>query len=167
MLLLLWQSIQDLFVRGYLTIRISNALLLLMWISFSYLFLTTNRLMLHYEEISVYLRPVQMSLLATGMICAIYSGFHSFQAKESTTFFAGVFSALLLSTLLLALPLLEPCLYEHSSSMTDHAHPHSIAQILKQSLLCPAYSIGSIFYLGFTSIIWATLALSSLFALRR
>ena len=69
---------------------------------------------------------------------------------------------LFIGSILLELYEFCPCMFEHTSSTTDHVHPHTIIHTLKESFLCPAYSHKSRFLLLFLAIVGGLLLVLSL-----
>lgn len=117
----------------------------------TFVYVTTNRL--YNPIISELLRPfyLYILILATtlGLILLAY---YAFNRKLTDFLIISSFSILFIS-FLLSIYGFSPCLVRHTSSYTEHIHPHPISYILKQSFLCPSYSHNSRFHLMFLSVI--------------
>jgi hypothetical protein len=117
----------------------------------TFIFVTTNtiansRLLTVFDSFFLYAGGTQ--LISGGIIILYFikqKNLLDFLILGSTFLFAG--------SIVLELYEFCPCMFEHSSSMTDHVHPHTTAYTLKQSFLCPAYSHRSRFLLVFLAIV--------------
>lgn len=121
----------------------------------TFVWITTCRL--YNDEISNYLSSFfKLSLLTIIGTTIIGLTLYSYKNKTSEFFIVGT-STSIITYGTLGLYGFAPCMFKHSSSMTEHIHPHPISFILKQSFLCPSYALSSwallLFYIAILSVI--------------
>ena len=130
-------------------IRLSLILLFASFISKIFIYATTNSTIS--PELGELLSTISLFQLAvltsSSAICLIYFS----TRKEFIDFIVACSILLVSSTIFIGLYDFLPCLWKHTDSLDDHIHPHTISYILKQSILCPSYSLRSWFILLFFS----------------
>lgn len=113
----------------------------------SLLFVTTNSLI--NPEIRALLDDWHQILLAIQAAFALILSAYAIVQKRLAEYV--LVGGALLAAIMLCLWLYAymPCQVAHSSSLTDHVHPHTPAYTLQRSFFCPSYSVRSYMYLLF------------------
>ena len=118
------------------------------WIIFGLAFLitfyvhsTTNRL--YREDVRELLLPIYQGLLIIQLVCVSTIIINDY--RQHRILIGLKFLGVCIAVLACVIELFDfaPCLFKHSSSNTDHSHPHTLAYTLKQSFFCPSFSHSS------------------------
>ena len=117
----------------------------------SFIFVTTNSI--YKQELSTALGPFVFYSFVIQIVSFFILIIYFFRIKKLNEAFVFGSFVFLIGMIVLGLYGLCPCLFEHSDSLTDHIHPHSISYKLKQSFLCPTYSHNSRFHILFCFVI--------------
>jgi len=132
-------------------IRIFVFLIFLSFFINSFIKVTTNRLF--NNEIRELLLPYHLTTLVIILISSVILFIYFFRENKLTEYVVAGSTILFLSCLILGIYGFSPCLFIHTDSFSDHIHPHTNSYILKQSFLCPTYSITGYLYLLFCGVV--------------
>lgn len=140
-----------------------NILSKLIWVIFGitlfvllYIRATTNRL--YRPDVDNFLLPIYQNLIILLIVSPITILFIDVKNKRLIEGAKYIGITIALMSFFVELFDFAPCFHRHSSSLTEHAHPHTISYTLKHSFLCPSFSHSSRFILFIIFIIGSCIA---------